>query len=384
MDVYIRYRNMKILKIMRNIFLAACGFAAAACNGTDKVQVTPLHGFPCDEEGIAKGVSACYAGLIDGRLVMAGGCNFPGLPPRLGGAKKYYDGIYTARLSGDTALVWRKVGRLPFPAAYGVSVTTPEGIICIGGNNAGGQLDTVFRIRLVEDDAVLDPLPSLPAGMDNFTGAYAGGRIIVAGGAYDGKADRKALFLDFGNLEKGWQPLPDFPGPRRTQPVSALFEKDGEYTFYLWGGFAGATDGDPVTLSVDGLKYETATGRWTAVAGPKDAEGIDISLGGGAAAVLGGDKVVATGGVDKDIFYNALVKLPEGYFEHDPEWFKFGRNILVFDPSTETWSVAANSGETARAGAALVGDGRIFANICGELMPGVRSPQVTLITFPAR
>ena len=112
---------MKILKTMRNIFLAACGLAAAACGSTDTVRVTPLHGFPCDEEGIAKGVSACYAGLLDGRLVMAGGCNFPGLPPRLGGTKKYYDGIYTAQLSGDTALVWRRVGNLPAPAAYGVS-----------------------------------------------------------------------------------------------------------------------------------------------------------------------------------------------------------------------------------------------------------------------
>ena len=364
---------------MRNIFLAACGLAAAAC-GTDAVRITPLQGFPCDEEGIAKGVSACYAGILDGELVMAGGCNFPGLPPRLGGAKKYYDGIYAAR-RGDDTLVWRRIGDLPLPAAYGVSVTTPEGIVCIGGNNAEGQIDCVFRIRMQGGEAVLDPLPQLPAGIDNFTGAFAGRRIFIAGGAYAGKASRKALFLDLDDLDKGWQSLPDFLGPRRTQSVSALFEKDGKYTFYLWGGFAGATDDDPVTLSVDGLKYETATGRWTPVAGPKDADGVEISLGGGAAAVLGGDKVVATGGVDKDIFYNALIKLPEGYFEHDPSWYRFGRNILVYDTKADRWTVAATTPETARAGAVLVGDGRTFANICGELMPGVRSPQVTLLEF---
>lgn len=369
---------------MRNIFLAACGLAAAACGNHDAVRISPLHGFPCDEEGIAKGVSACYAGMVDGKLVMAGGCNFPGLPPRLGGAKKYYDGIYTAQLSGDTALVWRRVGDLPAPAAYGVSVTTPEGVVCIGGNNAEGQLDTVFCISLQEDRAVLRPLPSLPAGIDNFTGACAGRRIYVAGGVYAGKADRKALFLDLDALDKGWQALPDFPGPRRTQPVSALFEEDGAYTFYLWGGFAGATDGDPVTLSVDGLKYETKTGCWTPAAGPKDAEGVEVCLGGGAAAVLCGDRVLATGGVDKDIFYNALVKLPDGYFEHAPEWFNLGRNILVYDTASDSWTVAANTPETARAGAVLVGDGRTFVNICGELMPGVRSPQVTLLEFPNR
>ena len=248
-----------LFRIMKKIFLAACGVAAAACTA-ETVRITPLHGFPSDEEGLAKGVSACYAGHIDGRLILAGGCNFPGLPPRLGGIKKYYPGIYAASLEQSDSLVWERIGDLPAPAAYGVSVTTPEGIVCIGGNNAEGQIDTVIRISIVDGKAVSEPLPSLPAGIDNMTGAFAGSRIFVAGGAYDGKACRKALFLDLTELEKGWQALPDFPGPRRTQPVSAAFEKDGEYVFYLWGGFAGATDGDPVTLSVDGLKYETATG----------------------------------------------------------------------------------------------------------------------------
>ncbi len=382
MDVYLCFRRLimsKLLKIMRNIFLMAGSLAAAACTG-DAVRVKVLTGFPSDEEGLAKGVSACYAGILDDQLIMAGGCNFPGLPPRLGGVKKYYEGIYAAARGEDT-LIWRRIGDLPFPAAYGVSVTTPDGIVCIGGNNAEGSLNTVFCIRLSGEEAVLTPLPSLPASLDNFTGAYAGRRIFVAGGAYAGKADRKALYLDLDDLDKGWQALPDFPGPRRTQPVSALFEKDGEYTFYLWGGFAGATDSDPVSLSVDGLKYETASGRWSPVAGPLDRNGEAVSLGGGAAAVLGRNKVVATGGVDKDIFYNALIQLPEGYFEHDADWYRFGRNILVYDTDSDRWTVAAHTPETARAGAALVGDGKTFANICGELMPGVRSPQVTLLSF---
>lgn len=369
----------KFLKMMRNIFLMTGGLVAAACSG-DPVRIKALTGFPCDEEGLAKGVSACYAGILDDQLIVAGGCNFPGLPPRLGGAKKYYDGIYAARRGEDT-LVWKRIGTLPFPAAYGVSVTTPEGIVCIGGNNAEGQLDTVFRISLQDGEADFTPLPSLPAGIDNFTGAYAGRRIFIAGGAYGGKASRKALYLDLDKLAEGWQGLPDFPGPRRTQPVSALFEKDGQYSFYLWGGFAGATDGDPVTLSVDGLKYETASGCWTPVAGPSDRDGVAVSLGGGAAAVLDGGKVVATGGVDKDIFYNALIQLPEGYFEHEPAWYRFGCNILVYDPALDRWTVVARTPETARAGAALVGDGKTFANICGELMPGVRSSQITLLEF---
>ena len=62
--------------------------------------VESLENFPADEKGIEKGVSACYAGTIGDCLLMAGGCNFPEKPVAEGGKKRYYRGIYMARLDG--------------------------------------------------------------------------------------------------------------------------------------------------------------------------------------------------------------------------------------------------------------------------------------------
>nr|MDE5638509.1 hypothetical protein [Odoribacter sp.] len=42
------------------------------------------------KEGDRQGVSAPYAGMSGDRLVVAGGCNFPGVPAAEGGEKVYY------------------------------------------------------------------------------------------------------------------------------------------------------------------------------------------------------------------------------------------------------------------------------------------------------
>lgn len=66
-----------------------------------------MHGFPQEDKDFAKGVSACFAGMASGKLLIAGGCNFPEIPAYAGGSKKYYRDIYTAEISADSALVWQ-------------------------------------------------------------------------------------------------------------------------------------------------------------------------------------------------------------------------------------------------------------------------------------
>lgn len=81
------------------------------------------------------GVSAPFVGISNGILLVAGGCNFPDKPVTEGGAKRYYSDIFALDLSDKNAQ-WQKAGNLPLPVAYGASVTTPEGIVCIGETTA--------------------------------------------------------------------------------------------------------------------------------------------------------------------------------------------------------------------------------------------------------
>ena len=129
--------------------------AAPIISSIGSIAFQLMKGFPHDEPGIEKGVSACYAGRIGSTLVIAGGCNFPDKPVAEGGTKKYYQGIYAAEIDKSDTLRWQKIGDLPKEGAYGVSVTTDDGIICLGGNNSHESLSTVIRISISEGQAVI-------------------------------------------------------------------------------------------------------------------------------------------------------------------------------------------------------------------------------------
>ena len=128
-------------------------------------KVSQMQGFPQENENFAKGVSACYAGIAAGKLLIAGGCNFPKIPVHAGGSKKYYRDIYTAELSKDSVLVWQRAGQLPQAMAYGVSVSTADGIICVGGMNEQAALSTTYRIRVANEKAVQSKIAQAQAAL---------------------------------------------------------------------------------------------------------------------------------------------------------------------------------------------------------------------------
>ena len=102
------------------LLLGACHPTASNTAG---VSVEKMEGFPSADTCFVKGVSALYAGVCDGQLIMAGGCNFPHVPVADGGKKVYYDGIYAASLSDDATLQWEEIG-LPEASACGVTIPT--------------------------------------------------------------------------------------------------------------------------------------------------------------------------------------------------------------------------------------------------------------------
>ena len=127
------------------LLLGACHPTAS---NTLALSVEKMNGFPAEDSCFLKGVSALYAGVLDGQLIMAGGCNFPHVPVADGGKKVYYDGIYAASLSDDATLQWQEIGLLTEASAYGVTVPTDKGLVCVGGNTAERSLSEVFILSL--------------------------------------------------------------------------------------------------------------------------------------------------------------------------------------------------------------------------------------------
>ena len=342
-----------------------------------------MEGFPCTEQGYEKGVSACFCGVLNGWLYVSGGCNFPEKPVAEGGEKRYYQAIYAARLGQEPRLAWRKVGELPAPAAYGVSVVYENSLLFIGGNNAKGSLTTVIRLRgelkngtnneADAADVTIDSLPSLPHALDNMAGVAVGRKVFVLGGNCDGKASRRVWSLDMTCLENGWTEETEMPGIARVQPVAAQLENGG---LAVWGGFAPKTETHAAELALGGLLL-TEKGEWSPLAAPVDEQNEEVFLGGAAAIGLPSGDVLAVGGVNKEVFLAALNRLPEGYLTHAPEWYRFNRRALLY--KNGSWHELLQDPCLARAGCALAYHNGWVYVVGGELKPGIRTPEIVRV-----
>ena len=188
-----------------------------------------LPNLPGMADTASLGVSAPFTGISNGMLLVAGGCNFPDKPVTEGGTKKYYSDIFALNLS-NPASGWKKAGNLPFPVAYGATVTTPDGIICIGGNNSDTFFPDVCLLswNTTDEKAEINTLPSLPAPMDNLSATYTDHTVYVAGGNKNTLPCNSFLSMDL-TAGSNWVNLPDF------RPVCFSSPKVSRRCTYLSG-----------------------------------------------------------------------------------------------------------------------------------------------------
>lgn len=368
---------------------------------------------------VSLGVSAPFTGLHKGKLWVAGGCNFPDKPVTEGGGKRYYADVFNLDLAAPVA--WQWVGRLPYPAAYGATVSIPSGVICIGGNNSDSSLVRVARLSWNETAGVLETalLPALPAPMDNLSAAADGNKVYVAGGNQNGYPAQTFLCLDLDQPEKGWEKLPDFPGPARVQPALAVQQSSEGTRIYLAGGFQPIREGKAPVIPTDLLAYDPMTRIWTKEADLPPVENRAVTESGTLASALrsvssrtltGGSLVaeadrylVLAGGVNYDCFLAAIDRPRQmeeaetagnkdrldslqaeakAYMYHPVEWYRFNRSLLRYDTFAKTWENLGDYEQVARAGAGAVCEGNMLIIVNGELKPGIRTPEVNRVRLP--
>ncbi|MDE6826885.1 MAG: cyclically-permuted mutarotase family protein [Paramuribaculum sp.] len=338
---------------------------------TFKVSLPTAEETADPDAGIDEGVSASFTGILpDGRVLVAGGCNFPGDPMAPGAVKRFYSGIYAA-VPEEGQLVFERIGSLPEATAYGVSATTPEGVFMAGGTTADKALRTAF---LMKNDGSIENLPELPYTVDNAYCAAIGDKVYIAGGNCNGLPSNNLICLDLKNPDKGWKELKPFPGEPRVQPVLAASGNK----LYLFGGFAGRTAQNEPRLSTDGFVYDPKSNKWHELSGPTDDMGKPLSLGGGCAVTLADGRIACLGGVNAEIFLSALRAQPADYLSHPVEWYRFNPMLVVFNPADAQWTIATRTPDIARAGASAVvtpQDEIIVAG--GELKPRIRTRRVS-------
>lgn len=305
---------------------------------------------PCDST-THRGLAGVFAGRAGGRLVVAGGANFPGAMPWEGGTKRWYGDVYLYDADDGWQLF---ADALPRPRAYGVSVTLPQGVLCIGGCDAERCTDEVFLLSLRDGRPQIEEWPPLPVPLANAAGCLVNGRVYVAGGNESMAPARSTshfFALDVSNPGAGWRSLQAWPGPARGYAVAAAQSDGMDNCFYLFSGRS--YDGDqPWTVHRDGYRYNPRLGEWTALDG-------DFPVMAGTAAPFGTNHILFLGGKSHD------AATPDNALR------------LYHTLTGAMTEVAVDKADfVLPVTTAALSDGQRIEIVSGEVSPGVRTPVI--------
>ena len=318
------------------------------------------------------GVAGLLQGTFGDYIIVGGGANFPAGGPLTGGAKVTYPDVYVLR-AAEAGLTETDHAQMPYPVGYGVSATTPDGVLYFGGSTDESGARAVTRLTAPNGKLRTETLPALPFALQNGVAAYDKDTVYLGGGKQDGVLSKKFYTYDIktGTLTS----LPDFPGEAREQSVAE----------FLGGRFFVFSGGANVAYT-DGYAYDPKAQTWTSVAAP-NVNGTPVSLLGARAVRLNADEMLVVGGFNREIYDWAVSNLNtlQGeekdafrahYFTMPPEDYHWNREILVYSAKADAWRSVGQLPFPAPCGEALViARGALFS-ISGEVKPGVRSPRL--------
>ena len=376
--------HLRSALVLLLLLVASCGLHAQDAQwNTFSYTQEPSLSLACGQ-----GLSGAFAGRVDGVVLVAGGCNFPGGDAAEGGAKVFYDEIYTLSDQGQ----WDVAGRLSVPVAYGQSVVVREGVLCLGGTSDGlHSLADVCLLHREADSIVATACLPLPVGLDKFGAALCDGYVYVAGGQHDGERNLQAWRLAWPHGTV-WEPLPDLPNGR-IEPAAVCQRGALGPNFYLLGGY----DNYYNKAQSNGVWYDPRDDEWYGTDVMRRDSTL-LTLVGSVAVPSGCAHILCVGGVDKQTFESALsrgasindtltsederVMLRQVQYEYmtqSAEWYRFRDRILVYHTITDTWTEVGGFPALARCGASVVSDGSGWLLIDGESKPGVRATDATRI-----
>src|SRR5579875_1071550 len=100
-----------------------------------------------NNQSTSLGFAGPVVGVQHGVLIVAGGANFPDAMPWLGGKKKYYSDAYALKQNSNGCLEVFNIFQLPGAIAYAACSSTPQGIVCAGGENNNGISNNVWLLQ---------------------------------------------------------------------------------------------------------------------------------------------------------------------------------------------------------------------------------------------
>ena len=320
------------------------------------------------------GFGGMFVGTSNGALIAAGGANFKDAPPWLGGAKVWYDDILVLEEPGRS---WKRAGNLPETRGYGASVTTPFGLVLLGGDNATAA---TAKVTILRWDPATKELGVHSAGVDlprqsaYHAAGYVSGRIWLASGR--ASPDPLTADAEFWSWnpdpaadERVWRQEPAWPGGPRTKSAAVVANDGREDCLYLIGGEAVSRDAEGA-LVLESLRevwrFRPSTHSWDRVAD------LPTPLAAAAAAAIGQSHVLVFSGAP-----DANLQLP---VDQRPE---FPPAVLAYHTITDRWlPVDEMPRSVVTSSAVSWAGGTVITS--GEVRPGVRTPRVQRLQVQPR
>lgn len=362
------------MKRLSSYLIGLC-LAGATTAVAEEISVQGRISDSVGRAGMAAVLLPAREGQSEPAIVIAGGANFPHAKPHAQtpeerGAKAYYSDAAIATLSKNgKPMQFRTIGQLPRPSAYAAYASTAQGFLLAGGCNEEGHSAKVTRTALHDMQLVSEALPNLPKSIAYPAFALVGNRFYVIGGQ-ETETSTEALsscyMLNLDNINAGWKELAPMPGGRM---LAAAAVHDG--LIYVMGGCSLHPDakGQPErTYLSEVLCYDPCSNTWARVQAdmPETLVGVATPL-----PVLNG-KIYVIGGDPGNFYRSSLIgKAPA---RHPGQ----NKSIYTFAPASSTWQKVGELPEgIATFPAVQLPDALI--TVSGEILPGVRTPNVYLI-----
>ncbi len=319
------------------------------------------------------GVAGPFVGVHQEVLIVAGGANFA--RPVWESDKQWHDQIDVLQKT-SSGYQWIDGGKLSKPMGYGATVSTPDGVVCMGGNDASATFDAVFALQWdakTEKVRIID-YPSLPRPCAYGQATLVENVIYLAGG--QSGSDIASAMNNFWSLDLSqrnnpeafvWRELSAWSDEPRAFNITAAQHNGYEDCVYVISGRR--TERQGIQFLRDVWQYTPRTGTWQQ---KQDAPrcvcaGTGIGFGQSHLFVLGGDD-------------GALFDKTEELKDEHPG---FPKEAFAFHTITNTWiSLGAIPANQVTTTAVRWNDRIVIAS--GEVRPRVRTPAVWSIAPVAR
>jgi len=340
--------------------------------------------------GKQPGLAGAFAGYIQNRLIIAGGANFPDSMPWQGGKKAYWDDIYVLNIGKKGKYSWEKtpVMKLKESIAYGASVQTNMGIVCVGGENENGISNKTFLLHSANSGNELEiiDLPALPVPLTNLSAVSIGNIVYAGGGETVSNVSDRFFKLDIEKKGDHWEELQSLP--MQVSHAVMLAQTDGLSThIFLLGGRKKNQSGISDFYS-SVFEYDIKKNEWVKKMDMPYAVSAGVAISGGRNNILyiGGDKGEIFQKVETlqnaiktekdDLQKLQLIQQKNQLQINHPG---FCKDVLEYDVVKDKWTLFDTLSADVPVTTTIVKTNKRYFIPSGEIKAGVRSHEVIVI-----